>query len=346
MKHVIILPVRNGAPYIITAIESVLTQTYGDWHLVILENFSTDDTLDILSQYSDSRITVRCANRPLSIVENWQRGLELLKEDHFGDCFVTFIGHDDYFYPDFLLSINALIRSTPTASLYQALFNLVDDTGCQIRPCRPIPHTESAVDFIQARSWGLRDSFGIGYVFRRSDYIKVEGIPAFPSLLFADDLLFARLSALGHKACLQTAQCAYRLHAGSASGMMTPAKINAHVEALASYMAAIQQEFTEMTTSPPARYALARLLARESMLYGSRITQWALTPSNRARANELDATFASMCEGTDWHDRGLARGPRLLARRLWLAFQLGRAIDLKGPDRCRVSRPAVARQPD
>ncbi len=54
----ILMPVYNGMPYIIEAIESVLSQEYTDWELIISDNGSTDDTRDYLDTLKDSRIRI------------------------------------------------------------------------------------------------------------------------------------------------------------------------------------------------------------------------------------------------------------------------------------------------
>ena len=45
------LPVRNGAPTIAQAIESVMAQTFEDWELVISDNRSTDGTSEICTSF-------------------------------------------------------------------------------------------------------------------------------------------------------------------------------------------------------------------------------------------------------------------------------------------------------
>lgn len=57
MKFSIIIPTYNRAAFLPKAIESVLTQTYTDWELIIVDDGSTDNTKDVVSQYGDSRIT-------------------------------------------------------------------------------------------------------------------------------------------------------------------------------------------------------------------------------------------------------------------------------------------------
>lgn len=52
----IIMPAYNGENYIQQAIESVLSQTYSNWELIIVDDGSTDHTAEIVRRYADSRI--------------------------------------------------------------------------------------------------------------------------------------------------------------------------------------------------------------------------------------------------------------------------------------------------
>ena len=53
------LPVRNGAPTLARAVESIRRQTFGDWRLILVDDGSTDDTGAVADRLArDSRVTV------------------------------------------------------------------------------------------------------------------------------------------------------------------------------------------------------------------------------------------------------------------------------------------------
>ncbi|EGQ8469057.1 hypothetical protein AOR11_15565 [Vibrio alginolyticus] len=54
----IVMPSFNSSDTIAKSISSVLSQTYDNWELVIVDDFSSDDTLDKLKQFNDPRIKV------------------------------------------------------------------------------------------------------------------------------------------------------------------------------------------------------------------------------------------------------------------------------------------------
>ena len=57
-KYSIILPVRNGGHYVKICVDSILAQTYTDFNFIVLDNCSTDGTLEWLLSLNDSRIKV------------------------------------------------------------------------------------------------------------------------------------------------------------------------------------------------------------------------------------------------------------------------------------------------
>ena len=55
-KLSIVMPAYNHQQLVGEAIESVLTQTFGDFEFIIIDDGSTDNTADVISSYKDERI--------------------------------------------------------------------------------------------------------------------------------------------------------------------------------------------------------------------------------------------------------------------------------------------------
>jgi glycosyltransferase involved in cell wall biosynthesis len=66
----ILVPVRNGLPYITECIDSVLSQSFEDWEMVISDNGSNDGTLKYLDTLNDSRIRIFKQEDNLGIMGN------------------------------------------------------------------------------------------------------------------------------------------------------------------------------------------------------------------------------------------------------------------------------------
>ena len=98
MKVSIIIPVYNVAPYLTTCIESILTQTFTDFELLLVDDGSTDNTLSICNSYSktDDRIKViHKINGGVSSARNC--GIDASHGE-----WIAFIDGDDIIEPDYL----------------------------------------------------------------------------------------------------------------------------------------------------------------------------------------------------------------------------------------------------
>jgi len=71
----VILPVYNGESYIAEAVSSVLAQTYGNFELVVVDDGSTDRTMDVLARFSDSRLRVLRQEKNLGIAPALNAGI-------------------------------------------------------------------------------------------------------------------------------------------------------------------------------------------------------------------------------------------------------------------------------
>lgn len=214
----IILPVRNGWPYVQECVESILRQTYPHFELHVLDNQSSDNTVPWLKSLTDERVRVSTSATPLSIEASWARIKSIEKQE-----FMTLIGHDDILEPGFLAAIKALIETHPQAALYCTGSRLINSEGRTIRSCRPVPVRETAAEYLTARFTFKRDIFGTGYVMRSADYDREGGIPSFERLFFADDALWLSLLVGSYKAADSAEHFAVRIHPRSESASLPSA---------------------------------------------------------------------------------------------------------------------------
>jgi glycosyltransferase involved in cell wall biosynthesis len=88
------MPVYNGEGYVHLAIQSVLDQTYSDFELLIVDNCSTDGTLEVVKAFSDPRIRLHVNSTNLGMVGNWNKAIELATGKY-----IKFLSHDDLLDP-------------------------------------------------------------------------------------------------------------------------------------------------------------------------------------------------------------------------------------------------------
>jgi glycosyltransferase involved in cell wall biosynthesis len=90
----ICIPTYNGARFIEETLRSALTQKYEPLEIVIVDDASTDHTLDIVRSLNDPRIRVEVNHHNLGHVRNWNRCLRLS-----AGSLVKFLFQDDLLYP-------------------------------------------------------------------------------------------------------------------------------------------------------------------------------------------------------------------------------------------------------
>lgn len=104
MKFSIVIPVRNGKKYIARAIDSVLIQSYTNYELIVVDNNSTDGTLDILKEYKDIKLlTFNEPDKKISFAV--AEGCKVATGDY-----ILFLDSDDYFEIDALEKLAKLIK--------------------------------------------------------------------------------------------------------------------------------------------------------------------------------------------------------------------------------------------
>ncbi len=62
------MPMKNAMPYLTECIESIINQTYKNWELIVVNDHSTDNSYDVLSQFSNS-------DKRISVLNNKGKGI-------------------------------------------------------------------------------------------------------------------------------------------------------------------------------------------------------------------------------------------------------------------------------
>jgi glycosyltransferase involved in cell wall biosynthesis len=129
------MPLYNAQKFVVGTIDSVLTQTFHDFELVISDNGSTDRTEQICREYArrDSRIRYYRNDVNRGAAWNHNRVLELARGEYF-----KWNSYDDRLAPEFLEKCVAVLDATPEAVLAFSKFVDVDANGNQLRTKSPV----------------------------------------------------------------------------------------------------------------------------------------------------------------------------------------------------------------
>ncbi len=125
-KVSIILPVYNGAKYIAQSIESILAQTYKNLELIIVNDCSKDNTLEICNEYAkkDSRIKVISNSTNLKLPNTLNVGFDEATGDYY-----TWTSDDNLFRINAIEAMVNTLQKNPNLVMVYSNYTIIDDGG-------------------------------------------------------------------------------------------------------------------------------------------------------------------------------------------------------------------------
>lgn len=157
MRFSVVIPLYNKAPYVAKAIGSVLSQTFKDYELVVVDDGSKDGSAAIASQAIEGHSHCRLIcqeNAGVSVARN--NGVAATQGDY-----LCFLDADDWWEPTFLEEMDRLIAEFPDAGIYGTNYTIVNETRHKTR----------------VASIGVDSSFEKGYINYCQVYAKTMYMP-------------------------------------------------------------------------------------------------------------------------------------------------------------------------
>lgn len=126
----VVIPLYNKGVHIRSTLESVLAQSLNDFEIVVIDDGSTDDSLDQVIGAEDSRIRVICQNNQgVSAARN--RGIQEANGEY-----IAFLDADDHWKPWHLSELNNLIINCPNCGIYSTA-HVIQRNGTIYAPSQP-----------------------------------------------------------------------------------------------------------------------------------------------------------------------------------------------------------------
>ena len=125
-KVSIVLPTYNGEKYINESIESILSQTFSDWELIIVNDCSTDRTPQIVQKYADKDARIRIIHNQVNqkLPNSLNIGFEQAKGEY-----LTWTSDDNYYLPSALEEMVNFLNQNPEYPMVCAGMNSIDEKG-------------------------------------------------------------------------------------------------------------------------------------------------------------------------------------------------------------------------
>lgn len=125
----VIIPLFNKAPYVAKAIGSVLGQTLSDFELIVVDDGSTDGSLQVATE------VLQGSSVNYQIIHQENAGVSTARNNGVARSrgeYLCFLDADDWWETTFLERMNSLIRDYPEASLYATNYYYVKNGKARI----------------------------------------------------------------------------------------------------------------------------------------------------------------------------------------------------------------------
>ncbi len=215
----VIIPSYNHAHFIAKAVQSVLTQTHSDLELLVVDDGSTDNSLEILGRFSDTRLQIISQeNQGAHAAIN--HGLTMGT-----GRFLAILNSDDVYHPQRFEKIIPLLKNNHHAGLVGSYIEIIDNQGRSLGVKRGYENFEPWPLAVPERSFRegtdlhaalLTENYlstTSNYVFKRVWY---DQIGEFRPLRYAHDWDFAlRMAQKADILLFPEPLMQYRVHASN-----------------------------------------------------------------------------------------------------------------------------------
>lgn len=157
MRFSVIIPLYNKAPYVAKAIGSILSQTYTDYELIIVDDGSKDESASIAKKTIKGHChcqLIKQENAGVSMARN--NGVSASHGEY-----LCFLDADDWWGPTFLEEMAKLIEEFPDAGIYGTNYTIVNETKHKTRIAKN----------------GVEEGFEKGYINYCQAYAKTMYMP-------------------------------------------------------------------------------------------------------------------------------------------------------------------------
>lgn len=126
----VVLPTHNGARFLRQSLASCLQQTYSNIELVVVVDGSTDETMPILDQISDPRLTIIVNETNLGLPESLNKGFAHSKGDY-----LTWTSDDNFYAPNALAVMAQYLDEHAEVGMVYCDYWKVDGDGNVLEIC-------------------------------------------------------------------------------------------------------------------------------------------------------------------------------------------------------------------
>ncbi len=126
----IVLPCYNGADFLASAIESCIAQTFKGWELIIVNDCSVDNSMEIAQCYAekDSRIRVLNNEKNLKLPASLNKGFRSANGKYY-----TWTSHDNVMLPTMLDDFVTYLDANPNVGMVISDYQIIDENNSIVK---------------------------------------------------------------------------------------------------------------------------------------------------------------------------------------------------------------------
>ena len=167
-KVTVLTTVYNGLPHLKDAIESTLNQTYTDFEYLIIDDASTDDSVECILGYKDSRIRFIQNKKNQGVSSTFNKALSTINTPY-----VVRLDQDDVSLPNRLKEQIGYLEKYPNISVVSSWEIIINSKGEKIRNARGSLNNYG--EFIGKVLLGLSPIWHPSLAFRKKDMEALGG---------------------------------------------------------------------------------------------------------------------------------------------------------------------------
>lgn len=282
--YTVVIPLYNKEQSVKRALSSVLSQQFGCFEVLVVNDGSTDRSAEVVSGFDDPRLSlIKQPNRGPSSARN--RGVKAASSEY-----VCFLDADDAWDSGFLETMSSLIAEAPQASLYSVKYRVVDEHGRVFhhRSDFPDAYLGYVDDFF--KSYEIRGLINSSSVCIRKEALqKIGGFPE--NARFGEDIYtWLRLADINRVAYANIEHVTIFRNAENRSGASERQEIPYHIKAVLGGGA---KEFTKENRNKIIRFVAKNIIlhAAGAVLKGDRsaafMMAWMLWGISRRRSGQV-----------------------------------------------------------
>lgn len=120
----VVMAVFNGAEYIRESLHSILNQTFQDFELIIVDDASTDNTVNVIKEYKDDRIVLICNDENMKLPKSLNKGIKFARGKY-----IIRMDADDICMPNRFAKQVSFMEKHPDIAASSGNYYTIDDRG-------------------------------------------------------------------------------------------------------------------------------------------------------------------------------------------------------------------------